>query len=249
MLYYLLAASFLALCRCVDNDAVVNLANSNTAFGFNLLNIIQDDKGGNVFMSPFSISTALAMTYLGADGNTKEQLGIGMQIISYKNPIELFKNLNERLFNQQTADGYVLRQANKLYGDKETTFKADFLNGVRKYFHSPLSKVDFSLDSTREDINLWVAEKTEQKIKNLLAEGDLHDAIMVLINAIYFKASWLKPFDASFTSKREFHMTPSRSINVDVMTHAVAKKFNVGVVPGIKAHILEMKYKGGTVCI
>ena len=91
MLVPVILTSLLAISVSGIGDKETELANSNTAFGFNLLNVIQDAEGGNVFVSPFSISSALAMTYVGAGGETAKEIAQGLQISEYTDALERFK--------------------------------------------------------------------------------------------------------------------------------------------------------------
>ncbi|NXG29549.1 SPB6 protein, partial [Dromaius novaehollandiae] len=102
---------------------------------------------------------------------------------------------------------YVLRTANRLYGEKTFEFLSSFTELSQKFYHAGLEQTDFvhSSEDSRKQINGWVEEKTEGKIKNLLAEGILNSMTrLVLVNAIYFKGNWESQFNKEKTVEKPF---------------------------------------------
>ncbi|NXT49011.1 SPB6 protein, partial [Pluvianellus socialis] len=104
---------------------------------------------------------------------------------------------------------YILRTANRLYGEKTFEFLSSFIESSQKLYHAGLEQTDFlhASEDSRKQINGWVEERTEGKIQNLLAEGIIDSMTrLVLVNAIYFKGNWEKQFDKASTSERPFHI-------------------------------------------
>ncbi|NWU47188.1 SPB6 protein, partial [Dromas ardeola] len=104
---------------------------------------------------------------------------------------------------------YILRTANRLYGEKTFEFLSSFIESSQKLYHAGLEQTDFvnASEDSRKQINGWVEERTEGKIQNLLAEGIINSLTrLVLVNAIYFKGNWEKQFNKSSTAERPFHI-------------------------------------------
>ncbi|NXK96225.1 SPB6 protein, partial [Formicarius rufipectus] len=104
---------------------------------------------------------------------------------------------------------YILRTANRLYGEKTFEFLSSFIELSQKCYHAGLEETDFvnAWEESRKQINGWVEERTEGKIQNLLMEGIVNSLTrLVLVNAIYFKGNWAKPFNKERTTERPFHI-------------------------------------------
>ncbi|NXA98513.1 SPB6 protein, partial [Melanocharis versteri] len=104
---------------------------------------------------------------------------------------------------------YILRTANRLYGEKTLEFLPSFIESSQKSYHAGLEEMDFqhAWEDSRKQINGWVEERTEGKIQNLLAEGVLNSLTrLVLVNAIYFKGNWEEKFNKERTTERPFQI-------------------------------------------
>ncbi|NWX78051.1 SPB6 protein, partial [Alca torda] len=104
---------------------------------------------------------------------------------------------------------YILRTANRLYGEKTFEFLSSFIESSQKLYHAGLEQTDFvnASEDSRKQINGWVEERTEGKIQNLLAEGIINSLTrLVLVNAIYFKGNWEQQFNKSSTAEKPFHI-------------------------------------------
>lgn len=194
----------------------------------------------NSFLSPASIQMALAMTYAGADGNTKGQMNDKM--FAGLNDQQINENLNEivNVINESSED-YVLRTANRLYVENSYQILQTYLDVVKKHFHSNCVPSDFKAKSkeVRQEINQWVEQQTNNKIKDLLSIDDVTSCTrLILVNAIYFKGDWKTPFEESETKKKPFHITQNKQIDVDMM-HA-KKDFKFAAVE--KCQILGIPY-------
>ncbi|XP_014353311.2 leukocyte elastase inhibitor isoform X3 [Latimeria chalumnae] len=194
--------------RLKEDKDLKFLTSANTNFALDLFKKLNEtNKSGNIIFSPLSISSALAMVYLGAKGNTATQMEQALHFDKTSDVHSGFQTLTFDI-NQRNAS-YQLKLANRLYGEKTFKFVADFLRPTKEFYGAELEAVDFSNapEMTRQQINSWVENKTEGKIQKLLAEGILNNLTrLVLVNAIYFKGNWEKKFDASHTHDRPFKL-------------------------------------------
>ncbi|MDE0399464.1 MAG: serpin family protein [Candidatus Poribacteria bacterium] len=195
-----------------------NLVTANTQFGFDLFNEIrkiEEDK--NIFISPLSISIALAMTLNGASGETEQAMantlhlqGLGSEAI---NPG--YAGLRQAL---QVADPKViLTIANSLWARQGVPFKQDFLQRNTQFFGAEVSTLDFTDPNTLPTINQWVNTNTNGKITKILDEIN-PDMVLFLINAIYFKGTWQTEFDPSRTRDGTFYLTTGDEKQIPMMT-------------------------------
>uniref|UniRef100_A0A3Q0RN63 Serpin B6 n=1 Tax=Amphilophus citrinellus TaxID=61819 RepID=A0A3Q0RN63_AMPCI len=196
------------------------LSKANSAFSLALLKQLSDDnKTGNIFFSPFSISSALAMVMLGAGGNTVTQMSECLKTKDCCDDVHSsFAQLLSEL-NKSDAP-YSLSVANRLYGEQSYQFVEDFLGKTRKHYNAELEAVNFieSYDAARLNINSWVEKQTQGKIKDLLAEGVLNSLTrLVLVNAIYFKGLWNKQFKEDQTRDAQFRLNKNDTKPVKMM--------------------------------
>ncbi|XP_012679175.2 leukocyte elastase inhibitor-like [Clupea harengus] len=222
-----------------------SLAAANSNFSLELFKkITETNKTGNVFYSPLSISSALAMVCLGAKGNTEVQMHESLNL--HKADGDFHVGFN-KLFAELNKEGapYALSLANRLYGEKTYKFVEKFLADTKTHYLAELEAVDFrtNAEAARLNINKWVEEKTQEKIKDLLAEGVVDDETrLVLVNAIYFKGNWEKQFNSARTSEVKFKLNKNESKPVQMM-HQKAK-FPFTYVPDVDCQILELPYVG-----
>ncbi|XP_030625612.1 leukocyte elastase inhibitor [Chanos chanos] len=228
---------------------MASLTVSNTTFSFNLFKKIRENnKTGNVFYSPLSISSALAMVYLGAEGNTAAQMSeVSLHSFSVLNDEEDIHMGFSKLFSELNREGlpYSLSLANRLYGEQSYRFVEKFLNDTKKYYGAELDAVDFrsNPEAVRKNINDWVEKRTQDKIKDLLPEGIIdHDTRLVLVNAIYFKSFWEKTFLEHNTREVQFKLKKNETKPVQMMFQT--DQFNMATVPEVNTQILELPYKG-----
>jgi serpin B len=177
----------------------------------------------NVFFSPYSISTALAMTYAGARGQTASAMR-GALSLPAGNVHGAFRalaaDLDERDREGDKASRVELSIANALWGEKTQRFETAFTKLVRDNYKGGLEEADFKSkpDAERVRINGWVEDHTNDKIKDLLPQGILkNDTKLVLVNAIHFKAGWAKPFRAESTRKEPFTTLGGPKVQADMM--------------------------------
>lgn len=184
-------------------------AHDNTAFALSLYGKLASTDG-NLFFSPYSISSAMGMTYAGARGNTAAEIAkaLGFDAPPEQLPL-VFKNLKAALQASALKGGHKLTIANALYlagGD----VSADFKTSVRENFEAEI------FDGGLETINQWVKEKTEGKIENIL-EGVSPNSVCVLLNAVYFKGDWASQFKRDATQYAPFRLTNDKSVQVPLM--------------------------------
>jgi serpin B len=198
--------------------------------------------GDNVLVSPFSISTALAMTYAGGKQNTAKQMS---DVLGFTLPDDQLHPAMGEIIRDLDADreGYQLSIANRLFGQNGYPFKQPFLDITDRDYGAPLDMVDFqaSPDGARQRINDWVADQTHDKIQELFPPGSItRDSRLALTNAIYYKGSWKYEFDEDLTRDRTFF---TRSGQTLVPTMYQKESFLYTERPDFQ--MLEMPYAGG----
>jgi serpin B len=221
----------------IETPAVVK---GNTQFALDLYGNLRRRKG-NLFFSPFSISTALAMTSAGARGATLEQMA---QVLHLPRGKGLHPTLGA-LLKQANAGGkktYQLSTANALWGQKGHRFRTEFLRLVARDYGGGLREVNFAEpDAARRTINAWVEEQTRERIKDLIKPGMLNaDTRLVLTNAIYFKGDWASQFKKDRTRPRPFHLAGGKTVPVPLMQQTAS----FGYLDGVTFQVLELPYAG-----
>ena len=208
-----------------DMQAAVN---SNSAFAFDLYQQLRSSEG-NLFISPYSISIALAMTYGGARGNTQEQMEKTLQfsLDQYKlHPA--FAELQNGLNKLQEEGNFELLVANSLWPQHNYKFLDEYLSLTKKYYGVTITPVDYvnTREATRKKINEWVEIKTKEKIKDLVPPGYLNELTrLVLVNAIYFKGHWSRQFDPARTQDSPFYVSPLESVEAPMMSQTEEFKY------------------------
>ncbi|XP_026532396.1 leukocyte elastase inhibitor [Notechis scutatus] len=220
------------------------LANANSQFALDLFQkLTEAHPTDNVFFSPISVSSALAMIALGARGNTASELSKTLHFDGVEDLHSVFHTLNAKI-NWSDAP-YILKLANRLYGEKTLNFLSDFLTNTQNLYGAELSKADFSNapDKAKKEINQWVEQQTEGKIPELLSEGSINEMTkLVLVNAVYFKGSWAKAFQEKDTEDKPFRLNKTEKKNVKMMF--MKEKLPFGYIPECNCHVLELPYKG-----
>ena len=217
---------------------------ANNRFAINLYSQYKSEEG-NIFFSPFSISTAMAMVYEGAEGKTAKEIKSVFGFPKYDNSrrnqySDLLSEINKK------DKEYALKTANALWAEQDFHFLDEYLTTVEKYYGGKTTNLDFKNEpeASRLIINNWVEDKTNDKIKDLLPEDVIDaDTRLVLTNAIYFKAKWLIQFDADKTSDEYFRVNPDKSIKVPMM-QPTSQKSTFNYTQNKDLQILEMPYAG-----
>ncbi|XP_020851440.1 plasminogen activator inhibitor 2 [Phascolarctos cinereus] len=259
-----------------------NVQSANTEFALNFFkHLNQTNNSQNVFFCPWSISSTLAMIYMGAEGNTADQMaevlqfnnaggdevdvphairkdidcGMMQQIQRKHYPLAIqkaqagnnthssFKTLSAAI--NQPSDDYLLESANKLFGEKSSGFKEEYLRRCKEYYFAEPQPVNFREDANeaRQEINSWVETQTKGKIPDLLPEGSVNDETrLVLVNAVYFKGKWKTPFQNKAKRPQPFRVTLTERKPVQMMY--LQDKLHIGYIQELKAQILELPYAG-----
>jgi serpin B len=215
----------------------ISVAEANNKFAFDFYKEIKGEEG-NLFYSPYSISSALAMTYEGAGGMTKEE----MKEVFYFPEQEQMRNGYASAYNtiNKKNKNYSLSTANALWAERTYAFSQDYFSNVEKYYGGRVTNMDFLTNSeqSRQTINYWVEEQTNNKIKNLLPVGSIDSSTsLVLTNAIYFKGSWKTEFKEENTRQEDF-TSEQGTVKADMMHQK--NDFNYAQLSGLK--LLEMDY-------
>jgi len=195
-----------------------NISDASNEFAFDLLfNLLQnkEDEEGNLFISPISIHLALAMTYNGANSETKEEMAKVLNIDSFE--LEEINRAYASFLNRVSNRDYgaTLNIANSIWIQKGYPFLDSFKKNVKDYYRATVEEVEYTNPATKDKINNWVADATNQKIKDMLTQIR-PDTVAYLINAIYFKGDWKHPFKKEQTYQNTF-FTNSEQINHDFM--------------------------------
>jgi serine protease inhibitor len=182
--------------------------------------IVKISNNENIVISPLSIHTAMSMLQYGAGGHSHKQLqqALGLADVSKAEHLLELSSL-ESEYEYLNDENLTLSIANALYGAKDLNVHLDFINLVENQFAATFGKIDFSdKENSVKTINDWAANKTNNLIKDLVDEDGLdEDVRMVIMNAVYFKAKWLKPFDLRGTQERSFTVPDQGEVLTDFM--------------------------------
>ncbi len=244
------AAGSAASAEAASED-VAALVDGGNQFAFDLYGRLAGD--GNLFFSPYSISTALAMTAAGARGNTEREMATVLHFptedvagkvsfIGRDRVVASFGSLQDGLVASRETRGYELHVANSLWGQEGYPFKESFLGLIEKHFGGGFNVADFVRDAEAERvrINAWVERETREKIKDLIPPGGV-DSIttLVLTNAVYFKGQWAAMFDEERTTDAAFHGTGG-----DATVPMMYQKGDFRYLENDVVQVLEMSYEG-----
>jgi serpin B len=217
-------------------DDLSILVEGNTEFAFDLYQKLKD-ANANFFISPYSISTALAMTYAGARGETEQQMADALHFTLPQERLHVsFYNLDTLLkqrgkaeiyvgepgeeLTKETVDGFRLNIANAIWGQEGYSFLQQYIETIMTYYGCGLRYLDFINDpeAARLEINDWASNQTEGRINNLLGPGSLSALVrLVLANATYFKANWAHEFNKSMTTDGDFTLLDGSTVTVPMM--------------------------------
>lgn len=225
---------------------------SSNAFALDLHRDLSTRVGGNTFISPVSVTLALAMAYAGAGGATagafEHTLHIAGPSATYHHAMnDLDRQLTSRGAKAQGTNGqpFKLDVTNQLFADKGFSFQAPFLDTLAQEYGSDVRRLDFvkASEDARSRINGWVSGKTAGRITELLARGAVtSDTRAVLVNAVYFNAAWSTKFDPASTRKDTFHALDGALPVVDFMFKG-GLSAQAATVDGVE--VVALPYSGG----
>lgn len=219
------------------------LVRDNTAFAVDLYQQLRSTEG-NLFFSPYSISTALAMTYAGARADTETQMAEALHFsLGQAALAPASGQLQSRLNEVQKSGNVQLGFANSLWPQKGHPFLKEYLDLTERNYGAAIVPLDFAQgpEQARTRINDWVEKKTQDKIQDLIPSGTLNALTrLVLANAIYFKGNWETQFKPRDTKDAPFYLTADRTVSVPMMTGKKTCSYaNLG-----SLQVLQLPYTG-----
>ncbi|MBW6535390.1 MAG: serpin family protein [Mariniphaga sp.] len=200
-------------------EKTARLIEAENIFGFELYqNVFASEKEyENIMVSPLSVSLALAMTYNGADGETKTAMEKTLKVYgltpedintSYRHLVNALKSLDPKV---------LLEIANAIFYRDDFQVENEFVSINKNYYDAEVSALDFGNEQhSLETINGWVAEKTHDKIESII-DRISRKHVMFLLNAIYFKGTWQKEFNEESTEKLPFYLENGENIQTEMM--------------------------------
>jgi serpin B len=225
------------------------LVTGNSSFALDLYQEVRQ-KEGNLFYSPFSISTALAMTYAGAKADTETAMAETLHFTLPQDKLHpafnwLDLQLESRGQGASGADGqgFRLNVVNALWGQIGYNFEAPFLDTLAQSYGAGMHIVDFAGDpqGSADLVNGWVSDRTEGKIEKLVpASAITPETVLILTNAIYFNAAWKYPFETANTKDGTFTLSDGSTVTVPMMHNAPEMQYGEGA--GYQA--VSMPYDG-----
>ncbi|XP_049521541.1 intracellular coagulation inhibitor 1 isoform X3 [Dermacentor silvarum] len=242
LMVFCLVGAFLTVASAQDHVRVIAASND---FAFRLLPLLSSSQRDNVFFSPYSVTTALAMVYAGTDGMTQrelhESLSYNLVGIEPDKVLSAHTEHNRRLLVPSNS---TLKIANAAVLDDKLNALSGYVKALKNGFGAELLKADFTGNGQAavDAINSWVNQKTQQKISTLFDKPLSKDTRLVVLNAIYFKGTWRTKFNQSETAKAPFYTGDGRSTSVDTMQGTV--KAGYAYARDIGATVLDLPYNG-----
>jgi serpin B len=226
-----------------EKSAADSVVAGNTQFAVRLYHQLSGEEG-NLFFSPYSLSTALAMVYGGAAEATETQMRRAMHFGPNDRGFHnAYGGLIERLNQQGQKGRYQLLIANALWAQEDFRFLDSYMELVRTVYDARAERVNYvtAPQKATETINAWVEEKTQGKITDLIAPGALDARTrLVLTNAIYFKGNWAEQFDKRQTHEAPFYISQQDTVQTPMMHRR--GEYRYGKFDGLQ--VLEMSYEG-----
>jgi serpin B len=193
--------------------------NTDNGFAFNVFKKVSAEEGANTFFSPLSLNMALGMLYNGASGETRTEMAeaLGMAGFSETGINEYYQKMSQAL---QSIDPLTeIGIANSIWYRNGFAVKPPFIETNQKYFDAAVRELDFNQPDAANIINQWCADKTKNRIEEIVDNPIPHDVVMYLINALYFKSNWQFEFDRANTYSTTFTQTDHQQKMVNMMTH------------------------------
>jgi len=239
----------------VSGNDLERLADGNTQFAFDIYRQLQSQPG-NLFYSPYSISSALAMTYAGAEGRTAEEMANALRFMLGQENLHLaFNALGQKLdslaeleISKDQGEPFQLNIANAIWGQQDFHFEDDFLDLLAENYGAGLRLLDYisQPEESRLAINQWVSDETKEKIQDLIPQGSIDsDTRLVLSNAIYFKATWTESFAKHLTEEGKFYGLNGEEIKAQMMKTGQDASFRYLKEDGYQ--VVELPYIGNQV--
>ena len=249
----------------VARDLLETQIRGNVAFTLDLLSVLREETNSasqNLFVSPYSVSVALAMTWAGARSNTETEMAdalhfeldqqhlhpaFGALAAEFERRNEDGEQANSRVETTEGRDAgpaFEFTTANAMWGQDDFPFRDDYVELLDAYYQAGLRLVDFggSPEEAREKINQWVAERTNDRIEDLLPQGSIDQTTrLVLTNAVYFSARWKFPFEEKNTKPKPFTALDGTRRQVPTMHQSIETRY-----AAIEGHqLVELPYANG----
>ncbi|EEC08061.1 serpin-2 precursor, putative, partial [Ixodes scapularis] len=240
-----LAALLVLVVSCKAQEEL-KLTLANNRFGLRLFHALPSAAEVNVFFSPYSVSTAMGMTYAGARRDTAEELfrGLGYSASGLTAPqvLDSYARHTQRLLSSESQS--TLKVANGVAIQENLTLLDSFRNTLESSFNAEVHQVDFvhRKQDAFELLNRWVKQKTSDKIDKLFDEPLSPATKLVLLNAIYFKGVWNTQFRRVFTQKRKFWNGGVSPTLVDTMMQNMHVGY--GSFGDLDVDVAELPYRG-----
>src|SRR4030095_3689372 len=187
---------------------------------FKLYNqVLKQGATKNVFVSPSSVILALAMTYNGAEGETRQAMARAPESEGLSLP-EVNRAFADMKSILGTADPKLqLKIANSLWARNGVSLKPDFIQRSKDYYGAEVTSLDFNSPTAPETINSWVKNNTDNRIEKIV-DRISSDTILFLINAIYFKGQWGVEFDKGQTKEEDFKLSGGGQKKIPMMSQS-----------------------------
>ena len=214
-----------------------------TDFTFKLYEAVRGG-GGNIFMSPYSVSAVLMLTMLGTKGETETQAKQVLGVAGIPDPHQAYSKLHASSIGK-SKDGAKLTIANQIFSRLGLNIRDSYRKDSLSYYNGKVKLLDFVGDpeGSRRRINKWVEDQTNNKIRNLIPQVGIDVmSLIVLTNAIYFKGDWDKAFESSKNKYEMFHVSKSESVMVEMM-NMEKKNWIAGESQKLDCKMLELLYK------
>lgn len=228
----------------ISQEGIQKVINANNQFAFDLYNnIALSNNDSNILYSPYSIFSALAMTYEWARNQTAEE----MKSVLHFPEIDILRPNFAEIYNEinSTKRDFELKTGNALWGQYDYPFLDSYVNTVEKYYGGKITNLDFKekTEESRKTINTYIEDQTNGRIKDLIPAWFIHPTTkLILTNAIYFKATWKWSFDRKNTQEEDFKVSTIKKVKVPMMKiKPEEEKFNYANLE--KLEILELPYK------
>ncbi|MHB9004244.1 MAG: serpin family protein [Coriobacteriia bacterium] len=235
-----------------DPGAAVDarLGDAITAFGFALLAQAARTDEGNYVISPLSVHASVAMTYNGASGETAQEMASAMAL-SDLTPTELnqgYANLLASLAALPDESAVTLNVENSLWADEGLALSQEFIDTDRGYYGAQLETLDLQTSSSRDRINDWIAERTNDKITDLIDEVP-GDAVLYLVNAVYLNGDWSVPFDPEETVAEPFTTAVENGRRVGADVPMMRREGDFGYVESEGTQAVRLPYGDGRIAM
>nr|CAB3265988.1 leukocyte elastase inhibitor-like [Phallusia mammillata] len=235
-----------ALAKTLDLDGdVAKLSESNVQFSIDLYKkLIADPSTENIMFSPVSVAAAMAMTHLGAKGDTANQIDEVFRFNKLEGKFHSAFGELHGLLLDKTAENVTIKSSNRVFANDQLKVLEDYKNALTVY-GAQVDSLDFAKNPEKsvESINNWISEKTDGKIPSMLAKDSVDgNTALVIANALYFRGNWHSKFSEQQTEQRAFYVSHYTVVKTPFMFQR--GKFRYGYVEELTLQIVELPYAG-----